>query len=108
MTLTYPSLTNQPPMSIKWPVNKQPTADQIFLRDGSPVPAVVTVVAVVPHRQIAMSGHRISAARRRKEVAAQGITGIWSFRFHYSAESKSLRKFAINIQIWWLDSQSVP
>src|SRR5262249_7886566 len=47
-------LTNETEMPAEWPVNKEPTADDVFLRHRPPVATIIAVVAVVAHGKVTM------------------------------------------------------
>lgn len=100
-------LTNQSPMSIKRPVNKQSASDEIFFGNWSPVTAVVTVVAVIAQCKITMFWHDERPIWLRQIIATQGIAAIRWLRRHHSREAKAFCDFAVRIKKWWVDAQLI-
>src|SRR5437660_389554 len=100
-------LTNQSPVSIERPVNKQASPDQILLRHRPPVAAVVAVVTVVAHREITMLRHNKRMSRLRQIIAAQSIAAIGQLRRHDAGETKAFRDFSIHIKPGRINPQRI-
>src|SRR5438876_4902045 len=100
-------LTNQAPVLIEWPVNKQAASDQVFVGYGSPITAVVAVVAVIAQGKILVLRHGERALWLRQIITAQSIAPIRRLSRHHSGETKTLRDFSIDIEKRRIDPKRV-
>src|SRR5260370_30713025 len=75
-------LTNESPMRQKRPVNKQPATDQILDGNRSPVAAVVAVITVITHGEIAVARHPVRLIRFRQILVAGRLTPLPRPRRH--------------------------
>src|SRR5439155_19168653 len=101
-------LTNQSPMRNERPVNKQSASDQIPFRHRPPPAAVKTVVAVVAHRKIAVTGNLKRFRRIEHGQMPRTITPISVSPLHHSLETKAFHDLSIDEQLRRLDPQGVP
>src|SRR5215208_2589788 len=86
-------LTDKSPMREKWPVNKQPAADQILHGDWSPIPAVEAVITVIAHGEITLARHRVRLIRFREILVAGRITAVRRSSGHHPFEAVALSLF---------------
>src|SRR5437870_1826495 len=100
-------LTNQPPVLIKRPINKQSAPNEICIRHGSPIAAVIAVVAVIAQGKIAVLRHRERTIWLRQIFTAQGVSSIRRCRRHYPSETIALGLLAIHIEKWWVNSEPI-
>src|SRR5450755_3778240 len=100
-------LTNKAPLPIERPVNEKPPADQVFLRHRPPIAAVVTVIAVVAHREIAVRRNNERAIRRAEKRLPRRVALVRLFRSHHPSDTESLRRLAIDVELGRIDPQLV-
>src|SRR3954453_1554789 len=92
------ALSDDAPVPGKRPVNKEPAPDQVRFRHGTPPPAVVAIVAVVPHREVTLFGHLVSLRRVRQIIAARRVTSIRRFRGHHPAKAKAFDDITVYME----------
>ena len=80
-------------MRVKRPVNKQTPADQVFHRDRSPIAAVIAVVTVIAHGEIAVAGHAERLIGLRQKIMAGRITAIRRSSPTSPAQTRNPRAF---------------
>src|SRR2546421_635825 len=80
-------LTNKAPVRAERPVDKETAADQVLLRHRPPVAAVITVVAVVAHRKIAVGRNDKGAVRRGQEGLPGRVTPVRRLRRHHPLDA---------------------
>src|SRR5215471_8709498 len=107
-------------MPAKRPVNKESAPHHILFGYWAPVAAVVAVVAVIAHREIAARGYDKGGLGRGEASGKKfprrhldpfrsvSITPVWGLRRHDTADAETLRQFTVDIEIRWIDSQFVP
>src|SRR5438445_7982790 len=100
-------LTNQAPMLIERPVNKQSAPDQVLLGHRPPPPAVIAVVAVIAHREISVRWNCECLPWIRQIITPGRVTAVRKFRGHDSAKSSTLGKLPVDVEERRIDSQSV-
>src|SRR5580700_3910613 len=91
-------LPDQTPVRMERPVYQQPATNEIFLWHRSPKTAVVTVVTVVAHGEVAVLRNGECLVRLGQIIAAFCITIIAKLRRHYASKAVSLRQLPINIE----------
>src|SRR5436309_1665680 len=100
-------LTNQPPVLIKRPINKQSAPNEICIRHSSPIAAVIAVVAVIAQGKIAVLRHRERTIWLRQIFTAQSVSSIRRFGRHYPSETIALGLLAILIEKWRVNSEPI-
>src|SRR5437763_519156 len=100
-------LTNKAPVRAERPVDKETAADQVLLRHRPPVAAVITVVAVVAHRKIAVWRNDKGAVRSRQEGLPGRVTPVRRLRRHHPLDAKALRQLAVNIKLRGINPQLI-
>ncbi len=100
-------LTNNTPVSVEWPINKKAAPDQVLFRNRPPVAAVVTVVTVIAHREIAVLGDGIRFRRPGEIIAPERVAPIRRLGRHDAPKSGSRGELAINIEQRRIDAQRI-
>src|SRR5262249_4055249 len=100
-------LTDVSPMGVKWPVNKQASAYQIFVGNRSPVAAVVAVITVVTQGEIAVPRHGEGLIRFREIFMAERISAIRWPRRHHPLKPVALCFLAVDVKKWRINPQLV-
>src|ERR1700719_2870239 len=99
--------TNESPVRNERPVNKQSATNEIFLRDRSPVAAVVAVVTVVAHCEIAVLRNLKRSCRIGKILLAGPVTAVSVFRAHHPLETVAFGRLIVRIKKWRLNPQRI-
>src|SRR6266496_224091 len=99
--------TNQPPVLIEWPVNKQATPDEIFFRHRTPITAVVAVVAIVAQGKITVRWHGERTIWICQIITARAVAAIRGLRLHHPGESITVCFFSIDVEKRRIDAQTI-
>src|SRR4029077_3293049 len=89
------------------PVYEESTPDDVFFRDRTPITAVVTVVAVVAHREIAVRWHDEGSRGRAEKGLPGGITLVGVPRRHNPGNTEIARQIAIDVKLRGINAKFV-